>query len=383
MSYTFLQQYWWCIISLLEGLLAFMMFVQGANSLVFSLTGNEQERRLIFNSTGRKWELTFTILVTYGGAFFASFPLFYSTSFSGAYWVWMIILFTFVLQAVSYELQYKVGNFLKPCTFQICLVINGVLAPLLLGMAIGTFFNGANFTIDRTSILGPAFSDASHVSMWTSSFYGLDALQNIWNWIFGLAFLFLARTLGCLYIINNVEIKAIRIKAKQQARANMVPFLVFFCLSLGHLACATGYGYDPATGIVSTVPYKYMKTLFTLWPIALMIAVGTCVFIFGSVYAATCRSYRKGIWGAGLGAILNVWALGLLAGFNNTVFYPSIDDPQSGLTIANSCSSEFTLRTMFVVSLAIPIVLAYIVYAWYKIDKRKITAQELEKEEHY
>ena len=374
MTYLFLQQYWWFLVSLLGALLVFLMFVQGANSLVFNLGKTPDERRMVINSTGRKWEFTFTTLVTFGGAFFASFPLFYSTSFGGAYWLWMIILFSFVLQAVSYEFQNKLGNLLGAKTFQWFLVINGVLGPLLLGGAVATFFDGSNFVIDKMNLtdgLQPV------ISRWANASNGLDALLDPWNLVFGLAVFFLARVLGTFYIINNVNDDAIRDRARHQLLVNAVVFLVLFLAFLVNTLLKSGYAYDPATGIISMEPMKYLHNLADMWYLTVLLAIGVVALLYAIIRTVVRKTYVKGIWPAGIGVVIVVLVLLLYAGWNNTAYYPSNADLQSSLTIANSCSSEFTLRTMAYVSLFIPFVLAYIVYAWHAIDKKKIDKDEI------
>ncbi len=373
-TYEFLQQYWWLIVSLLGALLVFMMFVQGANSLIFSLGGNDAERRMIINSTGRKWELTFTTLVTFGGAFFASFPLFYSTSFGGAYWVWMIILFTFVVQAVSYEFQNKLGNLLGTKTFQWFLVINGVVGPLLLGVAVATFFNGANFIVDKGSILG---GGSPIISRWANASHGLDALLNGWNLIFGFAVFFLSRILGILYVINNVDNTGIRSRATVRLVGNIVPLLVFLIVSLVHIFIQDGYAVDPQTGAVYLEPYKYLHNYLAVWPLAVMLLAGVGLFLYGSGKSIFVRHYNKGIWPAGIGSVLVVLSLLLCVGWNDTAYYPSTADLQSSLTISNSSSSEFTLGVMSVVSLLVPFVVAYIAYVWRAMDRKKITREDI------
>lgn len=373
-TYEFLQQYWWLIVSLLGALLVFMMFVQGANSLIFSLGGNDAERRMIINSTGRKWELTFTTLVTFGGAFFASFPLFYSTSFGGAYWVWMIILFTFVVQAVSYEFQNKLGNLLGTKTFQWFLVINGVVGPLLLGVAVATFFNGANFIVDKGSILG---GGSPIISRWANASHGLDALLNGWNLIFGFAVFFLSRILGILYVINNVDNTSIRSRATVRLVGNIVPLLVFLIVSLVHIFIQDGYAVDPQTGAVYLEPYKYLHNYLAVWPLAVMLLAGVGLFLYGSGKSIFVRHYNKGIWPAGIGSVLVVLSLLLCVGWNDTAYYPSTADLQSSLTISNSSSSEFTLCVMSVVSLLVPFVVAYIAYVWRAMDRKKITREDI------
>lgn len=379
MDYISLQHYWWFIVSLLGALLVFLMFVQGANSLVFSLGSTPEERRVVINSTGRKWEITFTTLVTFGGAFFASFPLFYSTSFGGAYWLWMIILFSFVVQAVSYEFQNKLGNVLGTRTFQWMLVLNGIVGPLLLGGAVATFFNGSNFVIDKDNLT----SLQPIISHWANGSYGLDALLDPWNLVFGMAVFFLARILGTLYIINNVDDENIRCRASVRLVGCTVVFLVLFLAFLVRTLLKEGYAVDATTGLVVMEPMKYLHNLLTMWPLLIGFALGVVLLLYGIIRTVVSNSYIKGIWPAGIGVVLAVLALLLCAGWNGTAYYPSNVDLQSSLTIANSCSSEFTLRTMFYVSLLVPFVVAYIAYAWYAMDKKKLTKEEIAKEEAY
>ncbi|MBO5611320.1 MAG: cytochrome d ubiquinol oxidase subunit II [Prevotella sp.] len=380
MTYLFLQQYWWFLVSLLGALLVFLMFVQGANSLIFSLGRNEEERRMIVNSTGRKWELTFTTLVTFGGAFFASFPLFYSTSFGGAYWLWMIILFSFVLQAVSYEFQNKLGNILGTRTFQWFLILNGILGPLLLGGAVATFFEGSNFVVDKMNL---ADSMQPVISRWANGSHGLDALLNFWVVAFGIAVCFLARTLGILYVINNVNDENIRSRGSVQLLGAAVPFVVLFVAYLVHLLLKDGYAYDPATGVIVMEPHKYLSNLLEMWYVAALLLVGVVLVLYGVIRTVVSKTYVKGIWPVGIGVVIVVLMLLLCAGLNNTAYYPSTADLQSSLTIENSSSSEFTLRTMFYVSLLIPFVLAYIAYAWHSLDRKKIDKEEMKQEDIY
>lgn len=379
MDYISLQHYWWFIVSLLGALLVFLMFVQGANSLVFSLGATPEERRVVINSTGRKWEITFTTLVTFGGAFFASFPLFYSTSFGGAYWLWMIILFSFVVQAVSYEFQNKLGNVLGTRTFQWMLVLNGIVGPLLLGGAVATFFNGSNFVIDKENLT----SLQPIISHWANGSYGLDALLDPWNLVFGMAVFFLARILGTLYIINNVDDENIRCRASVRLVGCTVVFLVLFLAFLVRTLLKEGYAVDATTGLIVMEPMKYLHNLLTMWPLLIGFALGVVLLLYGIIRTVVSKSYIKGIWPAGIGVVLAVLALLLCAGWNGTAYYPSNVDLQSSLTIANSCSSEFTLRTMFYVSLLVPFVVAYIAYAWYAMDKKKLTKEEIDEEEAY
>lgn len=379
MDYISLQHYWWFIVSLLGALLVFLMFVQGANSLVFSLGATPEERRVVINSTGRKWEITFTTLVTFGGAFFASFPLFYSTSFGGAYWLWMIILFSFVVQAVSYEFQNKLGNVLGTRTFQWMLLLNGIVGPLLLGGAVATFFNGSNFVIDKENLT----SLQPIISHWANGSYGLDALLDPWNLVFGMAVFFLARILGTLYIINNVDDENIRCRASVRLVGCTVVFLVLFLAFLVRTLLKAGYAVDATTGLIVMEPMKYLHNLLTMWPLLIGFALGVVLLLYGIIRTVVSKSYIKGIWPAGIGVVLAVLALLLCAGWNGTAYYPSNVDLQSSLTIANSCSSEFTLRTMFYVSLLVPFVVAYIAYAWYAMDKKKLTKEEIAEEEAY
>lgn len=395
MTYEFLQSYWWFLVSLLGAMLVFLMFVQGANTLIFCLGKTEEERRLIINSTGRKWEFTFTTLVTFGGAFFASFPLFYSTSFGGAYWLWMIILFSFVIQAVSYEFQNKIGNFLGPKTFQICLIINGIVGPLLLGGAVATFFNGSNFQIDKGNITN---SLQPVISRWANVCHGLDALLDPWNVVLGLAVLMLARILGMLYIKNNIDHQQIQERCTRQLPWNALIFLLFFLPFLIRLmikdgfSTAAGAGMSTAaeagmsavsSGSITLESMKYLHNLLEMPILLVILLIGVVLVLFGIFKSSRSVEYRKGIWFTGIGTVLTVLVLLLIAGWNNTAYYPSNIDLQSSLTIANSCSSEFTLRTMAIVSLLIPFVLAYIVFAWRAIDRKRITQEEIEQGEAY
>ena len=395
MTYEFLQSYWWFLVSLLGALLVFLMFVQGANTLIFCLGKTEEERRLIINSTGRKWEFTFTTLVTFGGAFFASFPLFYSTSFGGAYWLWMIILFSFVIQAVSYEFQNKIGNFLGPKTFLICLIINGIVGPLLLGGAVATFFNGSNFLIDKGNITN---SLQPVISRWANASHGLDALLDPWNVVLGLAVLMLARILGMLYIKNNIEHQQIQERCTRQLPWNALIFLLFFLPFLIRLMIKDGFntvaeaGISTAaeaglsassTGSITLESMKYLHNLLEMPILSALLLIGIVLVLFGIFKSSRSVQYRKGIWFTGIGTVLTVLVLLLIAGWNNTAYYPSNIDLQSSLTLANSCSSEFTLRTMAIVSLLIPFVLAYIVFAWRAIDRKRITQEEIEQGEAY
>ena len=382
MTYEFLQQYWWFLVSLLGALLVFLMFVQGANSCLRSLGWTEEGKRLVVNSTGRKWEFTFTTLVTFGGAFFASFPLFYSTSFGGAYWLWMIILFSFVLQAVSYEFQNKLGNLLGPKTFQFFLVLNGILGPLLLGGAVATFFEGSNFIVAKDNMID-ATAITPIISRWANASHGLDALLNPWVLVFGVAVVCLARVLGILYVMNNVNDEDIRSRGSARLIGAAMPFVILFVAYLIHLLEKDGYAYDPATGVIFMEPSKYLHNFLDMWYLTIVLLVGVVLVLFGIGKTVFSKNYYKGIWPAGIGTVLVVLVLLLCAGWNNTAYYPSTADLQSSLTIQNSCSSEFTLRTMAIVSLFIPFVLAYIIYAWRSIDKKKLDKKEIEEGEAY
>jgi len=395
MSYEFLQHYWCFVVALLGAILVFLLFVQGANSVARSLGYTEEGRRLVYNSTGRKWEFTFTTLVTFGGAFFASYPLFYSTSFGGAYWLWMIILFTFVLQAVSYEFQNKLGNLLGPKTFQFFLTLNGIVGPLLLGGAVATFFEGSNFIVEKGNLINSQLSTLNSqldltpvISHWANASHGLDALLNPWVLVFGFAVVFLARTLGILYVMNNVDDEDIRSRGSVRLIGAAVPFLVLFVAYLVHLLLKDGYAYDPETGIIFMEPLKYLNNFLQMWYLLVPFLLGVVLVLWG-IAVEVLRGRKllplpssfftlSGIWPAGIGTVLVVLTLLLCSAWNNTAYYPSTADLQSSLTMQNSCSSEFTLRTMFYVSLLVPFVLAYIVYAWRAIDSKKLTKDDLQ-----
>lgn len=379
MTYEFLQHYWWLLIAVLGGLLVFLMFVQGANSMIFQLGKTDIERRLVVNSTGRKWEFTFTTLVTFGGAFFASFPLFYSTSFGSAYWVWVIILFSFIIQAVSYEFQNKAGNLLGVKTFQTCLIINGIVGPLLIGGAVATFFTGSNFIVEKANI---ANEMPAVISQWANASRGLDVLLNPWVVIFGLAVVFLARILGTLYINNNVNDDAIRSRVRPQLIINTVLFLVFFLTFFVRTLLSDGYAVA-ASGEIVMEPMKYLNNLLDMWYLIVVFLVGVLLLLFGIVRTILQKDYIKGIWPAGIGVVLVVIVLFLIVGYNNTAYYPSTADLQSSLTLQNSCSSQFTLTAMFYASLIIPFVLAYIFYAWRSIDSKEIDSKEISDDHAY
>ena len=378
-TYIFLQHYWWFLVSLLGALLVFLLFVQGGNSLLFRLGSTEEERSLLVNFTGRKWEFTFTTLVTFGGAFFASFPLFYSTSFGGAYWLWMIILFSFVLQAVSYEFQSKLGNLLGKRTYQHFLVINGVVGPVLLGAAVATFFNGSGFVVSKSNLTDEMMPVISH---WANGWHGLDAFGDPWNILLGLAVFFLARLLGNLYFINNIREEKLTLRCRRQLITDAVPFLVFFLAFVIRTLLKDGFAVNPNTGLIFMEPFKYFNNLVDMPCLLILFLIGVAGVLFGTGKSIFSKTYTRGIWFAGTGTVLVVLSLLLCAGYNHTAYYPSTADLQSSLTIANSCSSQFTLKTMAYVSILVPFVLAYIVYAWRAIDRRPITPEELKRDEH-
>ena len=377
--YIFLQQYWWLVVSLLGAILVFLLFVQGGNSLLFCLGKTEEHRKMMVNSTGRKWEFTFTTLVTFGGAFFASFPLFYSTSFGGAYWLWMIILFSFVLQAVSYEFQSKAGNLLGKKTYRTFLVINGVVGPVLLGGAVATFFTGSDFYINKANMTDTIMPVISH---WGNGWHGLDALTNIWNVILGLAVFFLARVLGSLYFINNIDDKELTDKCRRAVRNNTVLFLVFFLAFVIRTLVSDGFAVNPDTQEIYMQPYKYLTNFIEMPVVLVLFLIGVVLVLFGIGKTLLKKTFDKGIWFTGIGTVLTVLSLLLGAGYNNTAYYPSYTDLQSSLTLANSCSSEFTLKTMAYVSILVPFVIAYIFYAWRSIDRHKITEKEMDEGGH-
>lgn len=378
-TYLFLQNYWWSLVSLLGAILVFLLFVQGGNSLLFNLGRSEMERTMLVNSTGRKWEFTFTTLVTFGGAFFASFPLFYSTSFGGAYWLWMIILFSFVLQAVSYEFQSKLGNLLGKKTYQVFLVINGVVGPVLLGAAVATFFNGSNFVINKGNLTDEMMPV---ISLWANGWHGLDAFLDPWNLVLGLAVFFLARLLGNLYFINNIRSEELIPRCRRQLISDAVPFLIFFLAFVIRTLLKDGFAVNPETGEVYMEPYKYFQNLIQMPYLLVLFLVGVVGVLYGLIRSVFCKTFTKGIWFAGIGTILTVLALLLSVGYNHTAYYPSLSDLQSSLTLANSCSSKFTLEVMAYVSILVPFVLAYIFYAWRAIDRKPITPEEMRNDEH-
>ena len=378
-TYEFLQQYWWFLIALLGGILVFLLFVQGANALIFLAGKSEEERRLIVNSTGRKWELTFTTLVTFGGAFFASFPLFYSTSFGGAYWVWVLILVTFIFQAVSYEFQNKAGNLIGKTSFRIFLTLNGCLAPLLIGTAVGTFFTGSQFVIDKNAVGNIA---APVISRWTSAWHGLEAVAEPFNVAFGLMVMCLAVCLGALYLQNNIAHEPLAPRLRRSLLVSFALFLLMFLCVMFQLFTMDGFATD-AQGTVSIQSGKYLHNLLQMPAVLAIFLLGALLLVAGVAANLLRPAFRRGIWLAAPGTILAVMAIFMLAGYNQTAYYPSTAHLQSSLTLANSCSSEFTLRTMAVVSLIIPLVVAYIAYFWRQMDKKSLTSEELERGERY
>ena len=386
LDYSGLQHYWWIIVSLLGALLVFMLFVQGGQTLIFSLAKTEKEKTMLLNATGRKWEITFTTLVTFGGAFFASFPLFYSTSFGGAYWVWMAILFAFIIQAVSYEFRSKANNFLGTKTFDIFLFLNGVLGSVLLGVAVSTFFTGSEFSVEKSNIINQNLQKMPIISSWETPFHGLEAIWTVEKLAFlqnislGLAVFFLARILANLYfqkIIDNVNIQKNSIKS---LKINSVLFLVFFLFWLIRLLLIDGFAVNPANQEVSMEAHKYLNNFLEMPFVLVVFLVGVVMVLLG-IFINVFQKSKNGIWFSGIGTVLTVWMLLLNAGFNNTAFYPSTYNLQNSLTIYNSSSSKFTLRTMSYVSLLVPFVLAYIALVWKKLDAKNISEKDLEETE--
>lgn len=373
-----LQQYWWIIISILGAALVFLMFVQGGQTLIYNLGKTNAERSMIINSLGRKWELTFTTLVTFGGAFFASFPLFYSTSFGGAYWVWMAILFAFIIQAISYEFRMKESNFLSARTYEVFLFINGALGTILIGTAVGTFFNGANFSVDKMN-LTQIFDSA--ISRWQTPFHGLEAVLTLHNVALGLTVFFLARVLGVLYIVNTVNDAAINERASKQLIYNAIPFLVFFLYFVIYLLIKQGFAYDPVTNEVFMQKYKYFHNLIEMPVVLILFLAGVVLVLMGIARYLFCRKVNS-FWFAGGGTFLVAFALFLIAGLNNTAYYPSLHNLQHSLTIENSSSSHYTLSAMGYVSLFVPVVIAYIYVVWRAINNKRIDKSELDEDIH-
>jgi len=383
-SHILLQQYWWIIVSLLGAILVFLMFVQGGQTLIYTLGKTEDERTILVNLLGRKWEFTFTTLVTFGGAFFASFPLFYSTSFGGAYWVWILILIAFVVQAVSYEYRQKPNNFLGKRTFEILLFINGLLGTVLIGTAVATFFTGSEFSVDKMNLTLLTGNKMPIISEWKGLANGLEAAFNLQNLSLGLAVFFLARVLALLYFMNRIKNTEIMIRVQKHLLYNAIPFVLFFLTFVIWLMLSSGFAVNPATGIVSMEPFKYFHNLIAMPIVAILLVLGVAMVLVGIIRPLTCfvKCGTQGIWLSGIGTILTVFSLLLLAGFNNTAYYPSTFDLQSSLTIQNSSSSHYTLAAMSYVSLMVPFVIAYIWYAWRAIDSKKIDIEEIKTESH-
>ena len=377
-DYAFLQSYWWVLVSILGALLVFLLFVQGGQTMIWHAR-NDSERSMMVNSLGRKWEYTFTTLVTFGGAFFASFPLFYSTSFGGAYWLWMLILFSFVLQAVSYEFRSKQGKVFGRRTFDAFLFFNGIFGCVLLGVAVAMFFFGADFRVEKQNLLVAA---SPTISTWAPT-HGLEAIANWRNLMLGVVVLFLARTAASLYFINKINDDNIYAHQRMALVFNAGIFVVFFLAFVAVLLTASGYQLvDGTVNEFEVVKYKYLYNLIDMWWAALLLVVGVLLVLFAVVKSIVVEGYRRGIWYFGVGVVLVVLVLFFIAGFNGTPYYPSRLDPASSLTIFNSSSSEFTLRTMSVVSLIIPFVLAYIFYVWRSMDKKMITKEEIDSTDH-
>ncbi len=378
-TYFALQQYWWAIISLLGSLLVFLLFVQGGQTLLYTLGKNEQERTMLVNALGRKWEITFTTLVTFGGAFFASFPLFYSTSFGGAYWVWILILFCFIVQAVAYEFRTKPRNLFGQRTYEMFLYFNGALGTILLGTAVATFFTGSSFSVDFNNIT--RVSDPV-ISRWESPFRGLEAAFNIQNLMLGLTVFFLARILATLFFMHTIDHEVIIQRTKKSLLRNTIPFLVVFLTFVALLLTSKGFAVDPDTGIVQYEAFKYLHNLLQMPAVALLFLAGTVLVLCGIALGLFSRIQAKAIWFGGFGTVFVVFSLFALAGYNNTAYYPSTHDLQSSLTLANSSSSRYTLMIMSWVSLFVPVVLAYIIYVWRQMTRVKITAGEMQNEHH-
>ncbi|MBP1639248.1 MAG: cytochrome oxidase assembly protein [Bacteroidetes bacterium] len=379
MDYAFYQEYWWLLVSLLGAILVFLFFVQGGQSLLYTIGKTEDERSLLVNSIGKKWEFTFTTLVTFGGAFFASFPLFYSTSFGGAYWPWMIILICFVLQAVSYEFRKKEGNILGHKTYEAFLLFNGFVGLLLFGTAVGTFFTGSEFIVNKENIYQPMMPV---ISQWQNPLHGLEAAFNVRNLLLGFSIFFLARVLGSLYFISNIHNPDINKRSRKQVLINAIFFLVCFLTFFIWTLASKGFAVKPETGEVYMQNAKYLHNFIEMPIIGIAMLLGVVSLLYGIGIGIFCPKSAKGIWFAGVGTVLAVLSLLLILGYNNTAFYPSVTDLQSSLTIRNSSSSYFTLKVMSVVSLCIPFVLAYIFYAWRMMDKKQIDMKDLESKQN-
>ncbi len=369
-SHLFLQHYWWIIVSLLASFLVFLMFVQGGQSFIYSLPQNNLQKKMIVNSLGRKWEFTFTTLVTFGGAFFASFPLFYATSFGGAYWVWIAILFSFTIQAIAYEFRSKPNNVFGQKTFDLFLFLNGSLGPFLIGVAVATFFTGAMFSLNLMNQVH-----------WATPWYGLEALSNVRNLALGFAVLFLVRINGLLYIINSIDDESLINRSVKRLITNSIPFLIFFLYFVISLLISKGFAADPVTGNIIIEKFKYLHNFLEM-PVVLVLFLAGVIGVLSGIGITIFKKSVTGIWFSGAGTVLSVFSLFLIAGFNGTSFYPSIYDLQSSLTIRNASSSLFTLNTMMYVSFIIPFIIAYIWYAWKAINNTKITEEEMNSDGH-
>ena len=378
-TYSFLQHYWWFLISLLGGILAFLLFIQGGQTLLFSLSKTEDEKRLLVNALGRKWEFTFTTLVTFGGAFFASFPLFYSTSFGGAYWVWMAILFCFIIQAVSYEFQTKPGNVYGAKTYRSFLFINGLLGTFLIGVAIATFFTGSDFLVNKTNITQQL---APVISSWGNEWHGLDALFTVRNLTLGIAVFFLARSLALLFFVNRLNHEVLEARSRKFLWYNAIPFVIFFLIFVIWTLFSEGFAVDPATGVVSMEKYKYFTNFIEMPIVLVLFLLGVVAVLVGVIGTWITPKFKSGIWYAGIGTVVTVCSLLLTAGYNNTAYYPATPNLQSSLTIYNSSSSFFTLNAMSLVSLFIPVVLVYIIIAWRAMEKKRIDIEDVNGDEH-
>ena len=380
-TYSFLQHYWWFLISLIAGIFAFLLFVQGGQSMLFSLSKTENEKKLLVNALGRKWHYTFTTLVVFGGAFFASFPLFYSTSFGGAYWVWMIILFSFTLQAVSYQFQSQVGNFLGAKVYRSFLVINGVVGTFLVGVVLATFFTGSEFTVGKGNITGLG-SLGLIISQWQNPWHGLEALLNVRNLSLGFAVLFLARTMACLFFINRLDHPVLQRRTHKYLTYNAIPFLFSFLIFVIWTLVSDGFAVNPETKVVYMENMKYLNNFLEMPVLLAVFLVGVVAVLYGIIATALNSKFRKGVWISGIGTILTVTMLIFISGVNNTAFYPSVTDLQSSLTIQNSSASMFSLKAMSVVSLFIPVVIGYIFYAWNAIENKHMSLEEIKAEKN-
>lgn len=381
-TYEFLQNYWWFIIALLAGILVFLLFVQGGQSMINSIAKTENEKKLVINSLSRKWSYTFTTLVTFGGAFFASFPVFYATSFGGAYWVWMLLLFSFVVQAVSFEFGTMPNNLLGEKTYRAFLFFNGVIGTFVLGVAVATFFTGSAFTINNVNLVS-LMGEGNTMTGWDSPWHGLEALANLRNWTLGLAVLFLARTQASLYFVNRLDHKVLQERARKYTLYNAVPFLLFFLTFVIWTLLSEGYAVNPKTKVIYMESYKYFNNFIQMPAVLAMFLIGVVAVLWGIFATVFNKSFHKGIWFSGIGTILTVTSLLLVVGWNNTSFYPSYTSPQSSLTVQNASSSEFTLSAMAIVSLIVPFVIAYIFHAWKVLEGKRLNLKDVEEDGGY